>query len=70
MSAYGNDPELRAILGPRLAQLTAAIERCDGDTAMKVVEQVRTDGHPIIADQLLERILDDGIREFVEQVTQ
>jgi hypothetical protein len=52
-------------LDGRLAQLQAACDAHDGRGAAAVIDQIRFDGYPEVADGLLRDLVEQGSRDLV-----
>jgi hypothetical protein len=58
--------EMRQYLGPRLDVLQQCIANRDGDGVVGIVTLIRDEGHPQVADYILDRMLDAGMRSLAE----
>lgn len=66
MSAYGlAEAELAAYLGPRMKVLEKAAADRDGDAVVAVIEMIRAEGRPDLAEVILDGLLDVGLRQLV-----
>jgi len=66
VSAYGlAEAELAAYLGPRMKVLEKAAADRDGDAVVAVIEMIRAEGRPDLAEVILDGLLDVGLRQLV-----
>jgi hypothetical protein len=49
----------------RCAQLEEALDRRDGELAVAIIETIRYDGHPDLADTILHGLIEQGLNNLV-----
>ena len=51
----------------RMAQISAACEAQDGNLALAVVDLVKADGYPRLADQILDGLVNKGLHNLASK---